>query len=300
MIGCVYPGSGVAAGIDLMRQELARRGWSNQDLVDQLQNWAYRQGQGTLGLTRSYVSEWLSGKRGVGRRYAQLLGHVLGIPSELFIDGRSASPPRSSPIAQDEKLWLDLQSRPEGDDDIRRRRFLTLMTTLAGTPALLPLERLASVLSAGPPSEATGEATERECARWMAWEMWERKTFRLHESQLPAAVARTLARSVRPGSRLIARDDLDCYSFAHDSFVDFFVAERVFDEIATGKSNLLARVQTSHDTDQIIRYFKSRVSRRLDDQGNQFNPAGKQCWHHRQDWLPSPGGQCYYVIEKGP
>jgi transcriptional regulator with XRE-family HTH domain len=80
----------IAPGIEQIRRELVERGWSHQALADRIQHWAYRNGEGTLGVTRSYVSEWLTGKRGISAPYAHRLEGVLGIPADQFIDRRSA------------------------------------------------------------------------------------------------------------------------------------------------------------------------------------------------------------------
>jgi transcriptional regulator with XRE-family HTH domain len=67
------------------------RGWSEDDLADQIQNWEYRHGAGRhLGVSRSYVSEWETGKRGVSRDYAARIEGVTGIPRDHFIDHRSS------------------------------------------------------------------------------------------------------------------------------------------------------------------------------------------------------------------
>jgi transcriptional regulator with XRE-family HTH domain len=67
------------------------RGWSEDDLADQIQNWEYRHGAGRhLGVSRSYVSEWETGKRGVSRDYAIRIEGVTGIPGDHFIDHRSS------------------------------------------------------------------------------------------------------------------------------------------------------------------------------------------------------------------
>jgi transcriptional regulator with XRE-family HTH domain len=57
------------------------RCWSEDDLADQIQNWEYRHGAGRhLGVSRSYVSGWETGKRGVSRDYAIRIEGVTGIP----------------------------------------------------------------------------------------------------------------------------------------------------------------------------------------------------------------------------
>src|SRR5512132_4545589 len=75
---------------ELRAARLARH-WSEDDLADQIQNWEYRHGAGrSLGVSRSYVSEWETGKRGVSRAYAIRIEGVTGIPRDHFVDHRSS------------------------------------------------------------------------------------------------------------------------------------------------------------------------------------------------------------------
>jgi transcriptional regulator with XRE-family HTH domain len=74
-----------------LRAARLARGWSEDDLADQIQNWEYRHGAGRhLGVSRSYVSEWETGKRGVSRDYAIRIEGVTGMPRDRFIDHRSS------------------------------------------------------------------------------------------------------------------------------------------------------------------------------------------------------------------
>jgi transcriptional regulator with XRE-family HTH domain len=74
-----------------LRAARLARGWSEDDLADHIQNWEYRHGAGRhLGVSRSYVSEWETGKRGVSRDYAIRIEGVTGIPWDHFIDHRSS------------------------------------------------------------------------------------------------------------------------------------------------------------------------------------------------------------------
>jgi transcriptional regulator with XRE-family HTH domain len=74
-----------------LRAARLARSWSEDDLADQIQNWEYRHGAGRhLGVSRSYVSEWETGKRGVSRDYAIRIEGVTGIPRDHFIDHRSS------------------------------------------------------------------------------------------------------------------------------------------------------------------------------------------------------------------
>jgi transcriptional regulator with XRE-family HTH domain len=73
-----------------LRAARLARDWSEDDLADQIQNWEYRHGAGrSLGVSRSYVSEWETGKRGVSRDYAIRVEGVTGIPRDHFVDHRS-------------------------------------------------------------------------------------------------------------------------------------------------------------------------------------------------------------------
>jgi transcriptional regulator with XRE-family HTH domain len=74
-----------------LRAARLARAWSEDDLADQIQNWEYRHGAGRhLGVSRSYVSEWETGKRGVSRDYAVRIEGVTGIPRDHFVDHRSS------------------------------------------------------------------------------------------------------------------------------------------------------------------------------------------------------------------
>lgn len=106
----------IAPGIEQIRRELVERGWSHQALADRIQHWAYRNGEGTLGVTRSYVSEWLTGKRGISAPYAHRLEGVLGIPADQFIDRRSA--------------------RARELNDMKRRDFLRVAASAAAASTL--------------------------------------------------------------------------------------------------------------------------------------------------------------------
>src|SRR6266542_6904675 len=48
-----------------------------------------RNGKGEIGMTRSYVSGWLWGKRGISVRYAEILAGVFRVPASQFVDSRT-------------------------------------------------------------------------------------------------------------------------------------------------------------------------------------------------------------------
>jgi transcriptional regulator with XRE-family HTH domain len=152
-----------------------------------------------------------------------------------------------------EYLWFKMPNGgyAEGDsEEVDRNQFLRLGGAVA-------VGGVAARLFAGLPVE---QVSAQDCAQWLAWAMWERKTMKLHGTELPVPIAKYLqehtggAASAGP----VLRDTEGFYSFAHPSLVDFHVAQRIFAGIAQGDSKLFATAQTSHDTDLVIREFVAR------------------------------------------
>ena len=111
-----------------LRDQLAKRGWSAEQLVQEAQAWAYRNGKGEIGMTRSHVSEWLSGKRGISAINAERLAGVLGVEASRFIDGRSAKAGK----LDSEALGLHQQ----GVGTANRRTAIKAITVAGGLGAL--------------------------------------------------------------------------------------------------------------------------------------------------------------------
>ncbi len=146
-------------------------------------------------------------------------------------------------------LWFRLpDDRAKEPETVNRGQFLKLgALVVAGTAASPLLGDLQRTL------------TDDECAQWLAWELWKRRGRSLHHSEIPAPIARHLAAwTAGPAAGVVLRDRDGCYSFAHATFIDFYVAQRIFGDIATGDSALFATAQTSHETDMIIREFVAR------------------------------------------
>lgn len=187
------------------------------------------------------------------KRYRHALRAVLGIASDRDIGFFSAR-------------WMR-------GNDVRRADFLRLPgVAVAGTVAGLPV--------AGPTANATavaavGEVTERHCAQWLAWELWQRAAPAVHVSELPPPVARYLGGldeagrftagrlSVSPEGFIVGDRD-GYYSFVESSFVDFFVGQRVFCGIRDGQSRLLASAQTTHAADLVIQELVRRHPASID------------------------------------
>jgi transcriptional regulator with XRE-family HTH domain len=141
-----------------------------------------------------------------------------------------------------ELLWFDL---PDDGDDVRRRQFLLV----GGTATLAAVPASSSGRLTGDPVWA-----ERDCSQWLAWELWQRGESSLSAADMPRFILHALNRIPKAG-RMILRESDGRYTFAQPSLIDFFVAQRIYNAIAEGKSDLLATAQTSHDTDQVIRRF---------------------------------------------
>lgn len=113
-------------------------------------------------------------------------------------------------------------------------------------------------------ASARDAAVDRSCAQSLAWEMWQRQTYSLHASELPEPVAHHLGAMATDSASTVLLDGVvlgdreGCYSFAHRSFIDFFIAQRIFGAIRAGESNLFATAQTTHETDLVIREFVLR------------------------------------------
>ncbi|MFE9928906.1 SIR2 family protein [Streptomyces sp. NPDC005533] len=97
----------------------------------------------------------------------------------------------------------------------------------------------------------------------LAWEMFRRETASVHYSELPRTLLESLPHSRTPlvynyehdvrTQSFLQRDRAGYYSFAHKSFMEFFIAQRIFADICEDDSRRLTEAQTSHETDQFIK-----------------------------------------------
>jgi len=119
-----------------LREERLRRGWSEQDLADRIQQWEYEHGDGhDLPVDRNYVHRWETGKRGVSAFYAVRLEGVFGrsrlelglvdrrtrqlvsSADARSVDGREPAPPAAA--VGDAMLGAS----PESGSAVQRRAF---------------------------------------------------------------------------------------------------------------------------------------------------------------------------------
>ena len=123
--------------------------WSAQTLADQIQARHYRQGGGTLGITRKYVSEWETGQRSISAVYADHLSAILSIPRHFFVDRRTLRVGVESRHAIAKEQGIDLpgdvadQAEATKVKDLRRRTILTALGAVGIDLATTPLQHLA-------------------------------------------------------------------------------------------------------------------------------------------------------------
>jgi hypothetical protein len=170
-----------------------------------------------IGITQAQLSRIETGPPVVHLDRLVLWAQVLRIPAHL--------------------LWFALPTDAgggyEGGGSVKRRDLLASGLTLVGGLAVSPTTPVAS-----PVRVAAAEATQ-----WLAWQLWHKGVPRMHRSLVPAAIARALDGIVG----IVVTDHH--YAFADRSEVDVLIAHRVFGEIASRESHLLATAQTTHATD---------------------------------------------------
>jgi transcriptional regulator with XRE-family HTH domain/tetratricopeptide (TPR) repeat protein len=144
-----------------LRWERQRRGWSQDDVVDHLQDAAASRGDPELGVDRNTVSRW---ERGISRptpRYVQLLSEVFTLrPEDLGLILAPPPPGPPSPVSPTPTHHPDdpvSKLSPEVD----RRTFLRHAAGIAGLAAIpAGLEVIPGGLPI-PPNVVQGEPWER-------------------------------------------------------------------------------------------------------------------------------------------
>jgi hypothetical protein len=294
----------------LIFDAVVRRNLGYAEAVELVNRAAHTDGEKNTRYNRTALTRWLTGtiphpktQRWIGRgldipddRIGAAvealrdlrLGHAVGAMDAI------APPP---PLREDRPTRLadgELISVPVRTSDgviayvVTRRTFLTSLA--AAEPALVSPGARMRLLGDGPADLAADLADGRarvtidSAAQWLAWEMWKRRSTRMHESQVPSPIAQHLATVPPTAGTMTLRSADGFYSFAHDALIDLFVAQRIFRGIGGGQSALLAIAQTAHEADQVLCEFvlrhQSSVSALLEwmktstDPGLRVNSAG--------------------------
>jgi hypothetical protein len=130
-----------------------------------------------------------------------------------------------------------------------RRELLRLLThvatAVAGAPILHRLnndEQPAVALLQHSTSHI--DHISRDPAEWLAWQMWRNKEYAFDQSRVIPQLLPVL--NAHP--HVILGSD-GFYRFTDLALIDTLVAQRIFEDLRAGDSNLLATAQTSHATD---------------------------------------------------
>lgn len=241
---------------EALRAARKTRGWSQRDVVVALDDLEALLGtHHSLGVDASLICKWEGGKKRPEAFYgARLclvftsepaslgLHHLTGRPAFLrelrALIERLEVPPGERMLHDVGHPTLEVEALA-----LTRRRLLQGVALAAGGSLLAP-----SI------PDRLDDDDVHTAAQWLAWELWQRRTDRLHESELPDEIIGGPAGV--PGTRLMMLRSVDgFYSFAHRSLIDFFVARRIFQNIAAGDTRLFSTAQTTHETDQILREF---------------------------------------------
>jgi transcriptional regulator with XRE-family HTH domain len=148
----------------------------------------------------------------------------------------------------EERLWFALpgsatDSIDDDEESVKRRGFLAGAGATVAS-ALLPTTPAASSFGA------------QHAVEWFAWHLWQHRANHLHKSQVPDHLAARIAANPH-----VVVDGDGFYQFTDPALVDVLVAQRVFGDIASGSSQLLATAQTSHSTDLTIGTLAGRDER---------------------------------------
>jgi transcriptional regulator with XRE-family HTH domain len=225
-----------------------------QDQLADLGNYEVERATGRIGaMDGDYISKL---ERGIhtwpNKRYRQALCKVLGASDDRDL-GFFCTRGRRATVNSDQP------GMSRRNDDVRRADFLRLTGAAAASLATPNVFK----------GDAVRIATERQCAEWLAWELWQRRVSAIHVSELPLSIARYLGaldetgqinvgqKSMSPEGFIVG-DQGGYFSFTQTSFVDFFVGQRIFGSLLNGKRQLLASAQTTHATDLVIQTFVQR------------------------------------------
>jgi hypothetical protein len=133
----------------------------------------------------------------------------------------------------------------DGADQLRRRDFLRTAAVAGGAVAIAAALR--------------DQVSEQECLQALALEMCRAGTNLVHRSDLPADVAEYFHRARQTADSgqhsLLRVDRAGNWSFAHHSLIDFFAAQAMSSDIQRARTDRLCSVQTSHETDRVIKDF---------------------------------------------
>src|SRR5690242_4593239 len=82
-----------------LRQLREERGWTQQDVADQLIRLAWLHNRERVGVNADMVAKWERGAKGVSTRYRDLMCLLFGVDADYLRVKTTGSKPRTSPTA---------------------------------------------------------------------------------------------------------------------------------------------------------------------------------------------------------
>jgi transcriptional regulator with XRE-family HTH domain len=129
--------------------ERLERGWSYDELCEQIKSSMRDTGEADTGLTGNTVRRWETGERWPDPRFRKHLVTLLGKPASqlglLTPDELTVRPNSPEPLDPLERL-LTMFGGQTQDADISRQRFLRALTVAGVLPGLTPLEAAADLI----------------------------------------------------------------------------------------------------------------------------------------------------------
>jgi transcriptional regulator with XRE-family HTH domain len=198
----------VKTGRPRLRELRTEAGWTQQQLADKLNYFAWTQGQGRAAVNADMVAKWERGVKGVSPRYKALLCQLFGVTPEQLGLKPVPSPASSRPVRDVESLvsMLDdaailLDQLGAAGTALAPQMLSAWRDTVTSRQTMLGLLDPAAADPAGHAHAATATITDLE-------QLAERY-HPLHATADPSALLTTVAAHVRMVTAALSRDNTD-------------------------------------------------------------------------------------------
>lgn len=196
----------VKTGCPRLRELRTESGWTQQQLADKLNYFAWTHGQGRAAINADMVAKWERGVKGISPRYRALLCQLFGVTAEQlgFAPAVTSAPSRPSRDAESLVSMLDdaaslLDQLGAAGTALAPQMLSAWKDTVTSRRTMLGLLDPAATDPAGHARAATATVTDFEqlAERYRA----------LHATADPAALLTPVAAHVRMVSAALGRED---------------------------------------------------------------------------------------------